>query len=312
MRSFVERASLLLLALNAMFLIWVTATVATHWTTWTASVELPAEDTALGPAKHLPLAGMGGVSYPAEQACLRLNGFLMEMVRSLAGGVPVSSEEIQAVVASGQCSVNDPDVRTLIVAFREAYQQAGLTPLSPFLLMDTPPAPNQKGPDGPAGPPTGGPGGPPTGGPGGPPTGGPGEPPHALSDMFSIAGMPDYTAGPEQACPTLARLLDVMDRKLHEAGGEPPLEGPHRDRLLTGSCSLEDPTLAATLGSYRDAFARQGVRPLPPFTFFGVPSGGSASPPPPKGKQPQQRGQGDGPPPDQPRRPPTPEPGSQR
>lgn len=127
---------MLLVTINVLFLIGVISTLAGRWATWTAPVSLPTQQLNLGPEMHLPLAGMDGASFPAEQACLRLNGFLMDMARSLGGGVPVSAAEIRAVVDSGRCSIDDPDVRALIVHFREAYQQAGLEPLSPFLVVD--------------------------------------------------------------------------------------------------------------------------------------------------------------------------------
>jgi len=101
--------------------------------------------------------------------------------------------------------------------------------------------------------------------------------------MFPIAGMPDYTDGPEQACPTLSRLLNVMDEQIQKAGGQPPLDRPFQERLLEGSCSLVDAELAATLGVYRDTFGQHGLRPLPPFSYFGSPSevGLKHGPPPP-------------------------------
>ena len=136
MRRLVERAALVLVAINSLFLIGVIGTLALRWPSWTVTVELPTAALNLGPEIHLPLAGMDGATFPEEHACMRLNGFLMEMARALGGSVPVSAEEIRVVVESGQCSVEDAEVRTLIVAFRTAYQQAGLEPLSPFTVVD--------------------------------------------------------------------------------------------------------------------------------------------------------------------------------
>ena len=136
MRRLVERAALVLVAINSLFLIGIIGTLVLRWPGWTAAVALPTAALNLGPEIHLPLAGMDGATFPAEHACTRLNGFLMEMARSLGGGVPVSAEEIRAVVESGQCSVDDPEVRNLIIAFRAAYQQAGLEPLAPFSVVD--------------------------------------------------------------------------------------------------------------------------------------------------------------------------------
>ncbi|HCH65523.1 MAG TPA: hypothetical protein DFR83_22155 [Deltaproteobacteria bacterium] len=90
--------------------------------------------------------------------------------------------------------------------------------------------------------------------------------------MFPMAGMPDYTGGAEEACPTLQRLLDIMDAEIRQAGGDPPLMGERRDWLLSGSCSLEDPELAAMMGVYRDTYGLNGLRPLPPFSYFGSPA----------------------------------------
>ena len=136
MRRFVEWAALVLVTINALFLVGIIGTLAMRWATWTAPVVLPIQQLNLGPAMHLPLAGMNGASFPPEQACLRLNGFLMEMARALGGGVPVSASEIRTVVDSGHCSIDDPDVRAIIVRFREAYEHADLDPLSPFSVVD--------------------------------------------------------------------------------------------------------------------------------------------------------------------------------
>ena len=136
MRRLVERVSLVLVAINSLFLIGIIGTLVLRWPSWTATVTLPTAALSLGPELHLPLAGMDGALFLNEEACMRLNGFLMEMARALGGRVPVSAEEIRVVVDSGQCSVGDPEVRTLIVAFRDAYQQAGLEPLSPFAVVD--------------------------------------------------------------------------------------------------------------------------------------------------------------------------------
>jgi hypothetical protein len=207
----------------------------------------------------------------------------------------VSAKEIASVVESKRCSVNDPDVRTVIIGFRAAYEEAGLDPLSPFPLMDMPPAAGPQASAGPSGE-RGPPGGPAAGGApaGGPPSGGPPPSPHAPDEMFPIAGMPAYTGGPEQACPTLSRLLDVMDRKLRDAGQKPAIEGERRAALLSGSCSLEDPSLASMLGLYRDAFGRQGIRPLPPFEFFGDPPHPDGNNPSSKRRKPPPPGHKDG------------------
>ncbi|HCH65529.1 MAG TPA: hypothetical protein DFR83_22185 [Deltaproteobacteria bacterium] len=181
------------------------------------------------------------------------------------------------MIESEQCSLHDPDVRSIITAFSVAYEEAEIEPLAVFAQLELPgdeaksksrkrsrknqskrnKDPGSKAPA-----------------------------PHPSNDMFPIAGMPTYTGGPEQACSTLSRLLDVMDRKLVEVGVKPPLEGTARSGLLEGSCSLEDNTLATTLGLYREAFTSNGIRPLPPFEYFRDPQGTPADLPAPKEKKP--------------------------
>jgi len=280
MHGFIVRSARLLLGVNVLVIGWISVAVATRWSVWTAGVDMQAEEVPSGPEQHLPLAGMGGVAYSSKEACMRLNGFLMEMVRSLGGSMPVSPNEIGALMESEQCSVNDPDVRTVISSFREAYQEAGLAPLASFALLDLPPGAAFETPPGPPGPPGK------RGAQGGPPPGEQPPQPQPHPEMFPVAGMPSYTGGPEQACATLGRLLEVMDRKLSEVGVEPPLDGPAKKGLLKGACSLEDPVLASTLGVYRTVFRGQGLRPLPPFEYFRDPTGPAGESPPPKRESP--------------------------
>ena len=136
MMRIIEPLSLLLVATNALFLVGIVGALALRWSTWTAPVALPTEHLRSGPEHHLPLDGMDGMRYPPEEACLRLNGFLMEMARELGGGLPVTMEQIRAVVDSGRCSIEDAAVQDILVAYRAAYQAAGLEPLSPFALVD--------------------------------------------------------------------------------------------------------------------------------------------------------------------------------
>jgi hypothetical protein len=284
MDKVIERTVALLLLINAGVICWVAGSMALEWSGWAADVQELPQDAIRGPEQHLPLAGMEGADYPPKEACLRLNGFLMEMARALGGSFPVSPKKIGAIIESERCSLDDPDVRSIITAFRAAYEDADIEPLAAFAQMDLPARaakpksrkrsrkrqPERASRTG-------------------------NQPlPHPADDMFPIAGMPSYTGEPDQACSTLSRFLDVMDRKLREAGAEPPLEGSTRDGLLDGSCSLEDATLAATLGVYRDAFSSRGIRPLPPFEFFRDPPGAQVGAPPSKGKKPPLPEQADG------------------
>ena len=277
MDKLIERTVALLLLINAVVICWVAGSMALQWSGWSSEVLSLPQDNIGGPEQHLPLAGMNGADYPPKEACLRLNGFVMEMARELGGNFPVSPKKIGAVIESEQCSLHEADVRSIITAFRVAYEEADIEPLDVFAQLD--PAGDgvkaqsrkrsrkrqskrdkrseDQQPS-----------------------------PHPADDMFPIAGMPSYTDGPAQACPTLSRLLDVMDRKLGEVGVKPPLEGPARSGLLEGSCSLEDEALATTLGLYREAFTSNGIRPLPPFEYFRDPQTTPDGVPPPQEKKP--------------------------
>jgi hypothetical protein len=131
----------------------------------------------------------------------------------------------------------------------------------------------------------GGPGGPPPAGgmgqPALPPEGGAalGPPPgYASDDLFPLAGMPDWRGAEADACPTLARFLDVADGKLRAANAPSPVSAAQRATLLQGPCTLADATVQKALQPYRSAFGQAGLRPLPPFLYFGdEPGAGGAA-----------------------------------
>lgn len=134
--------------------------------------------------------------------------------------------------------------------------------------------------------PTGGLGGPPP--PGGVmqpalPQGGVnlGPPPgYSAADIFPLAGMPDWQGAAADACPTLARFLDVAEAKLASAQRSSPLTAEQRAALLGTSCSVADPAVQKALQPYRGAFGQAGLPPLPPFLYFGDEAGAGAAPVP--------------------------------
>jgi hypothetical protein len=205
------------------------------------------------------MKGFGGG--PTE-GCRRLRSFLFSAQEELRRRVDVEVvgvSEIDRLTQETRCSLGEPAIRATILELSRAWHGAGLPPLQPFELVegDLPTADEVYANAGEER--------------GAHRSGGTPEGPHRRPGMIPMAGMPNYTAGADQACPTLARLLDIMDDQIRDAGGQPPLVGPHRDRLLMGSCSVEDPTLAASLGVYRDTFGNHGLRPLPPFAYFASP-----------------------------------------
>jgi hypothetical protein len=102
------------------------------------------------------------------------------------------------------------------------------------------------------------------------PEGGAAPPPgYSAEDLFPIAGMPDWKGAEADACPTLERFLTVADSKLAGASAGSPLTIEARTALLAGSCSLADPAVKQALEPYRGAFGQAGLRPLPPFLYFG-------------------------------------------
>ncbi|MBL8619043.1 MAG: hypothetical protein JNM72_25750 [Deltaproteobacteria bacterium] len=131
----------------------------------------------------------------------------------------------------------------------------------------------------------GAPGGPPPAGglgqPALPPEGGAalGPPPgYAADDLFPLAGMPDWRGAEADACPTLARFLDVADAKLRAANAPSPVSAEQRATLLKGPCTLADASVQKALQPYRSAFGQAGLRPLPPFLYFGdEPGAGGAA-----------------------------------
>jgi len=85
--------------------------------------------------KHLPLAGMPGSAPADPDACLRLEGFLLDAGRHLTNhgeALPLTRAGIKALVAEGTCSVTDPAVADTVSAYGTAWLSAGLPPIGPF------------------------------------------------------------------------------------------------------------------------------------------------------------------------------------
>jgi len=106
-----------------------------------SSDEAPADDmkatdsgeagkTRRDPTAHLPLQGMAGFDGDIEDACLRMEGFLLDMDYELAKAdlsarVPI--QDALKSVKAGECSLDTPDIKKTMTALNEARVKAGLS-----------------------------------------------------------------------------------------------------------------------------------------------------------------------------------------
>jgi hypothetical protein len=86
------------------------------------------------PSVHLPLQGMAGFDGDDTDACLRMQGFLLDMDYELAKAdlnsrVPI--KKAIAAIKAGRCAVNEPDIATAIAALNTARVAVGLMHLPP-------------------------------------------------------------------------------------------------------------------------------------------------------------------------------------
>jgi hypothetical protein len=103
-------------------------------------LSLPRAAEAGDPKDHLPLAGMPGATGSPADACVRLEGFFINLNEALlAQGrpAPLQLAELQALSRTGPCGVDDPPVRAALDRYAEALRAAG-QPLYPPL--SSPPA----------------------------------------------------------------------------------------------------------------------------------------------------------------------------
>ncbi|MBL8616307.1 MAG: hypothetical protein JNM72_11900 [Deltaproteobacteria bacterium] len=133
--------STLLLAGNAALLLWIGALAATGALSGNTTPLPPtpptAAPTAAAPADprgHLPLGGMPGGPTAPHDACLRLEGFLLNLNAQLvaAGKVgPRTLPELRQLSATGRCAVSEPAVAEVLSAYGVALRAAGLPLVGP-------------------------------------------------------------------------------------------------------------------------------------------------------------------------------------
>ena len=120
-------AAVTLMGVNVVFLIHVAVSVGSQWEDWQQAEPL---SLRLGPdpAVHLPLDGMGGIHYPRTEACLRLNGYLLDMIHllSLHGVQSMAPVEAQKLADAGSCSMEEPSVREAVTDLNAAYESLGM------------------------------------------------------------------------------------------------------------------------------------------------------------------------------------------
>ncbi len=98
------------------------------------STPAPPSAPAHTPATHLPLRGMDGYAGTDEDACLRMEGFLIAATEVLGrhGQASLSPHEVPALVAGSTCSADDPDLAPLLEELSAAWTGAGLAPVGPL------------------------------------------------------------------------------------------------------------------------------------------------------------------------------------
>jgi len=86
------------------------------------------------PSNHLPLKGMDAFEGDDKDACLRMEGFLLDMDYELAKADLNSRVPLQdalTAVKAGQCSIQTPEVAQAITALNKARVAVGLDRLPP-------------------------------------------------------------------------------------------------------------------------------------------------------------------------------------
>ncbi len=86
------------------------------------------------PSAHLPLKGMPDFEGDDEDACLRVEGFLLDMDYQLAKADLNSRVPIQdaiSVIKSGQCGIEVPEIARAIEGLNKARVAVGLAELPP-------------------------------------------------------------------------------------------------------------------------------------------------------------------------------------
>jgi len=84
---------------------------------------------------HLPLAGMEQAGPTDPDACLRLEGFLIDANHHLSKASvdpPRTRAQIKEMVGHKLCSITDPPVAPVIAAYRAAWVAADLDEVGPF------------------------------------------------------------------------------------------------------------------------------------------------------------------------------------
>ncbi len=140
-------AVLLLIAANGVFLCWVgsiwfdvysgtqmgTPQLTVAQSSGHSSGARAVAERVVG--KHLPLAGMAGSEAVDPDACLRLEGFLLDAGRHLTNqGVvlPMTRAEVKALADGGSCAVTDPAVAAALASYSQAWLSAGLPSVGPL------------------------------------------------------------------------------------------------------------------------------------------------------------------------------------
>jgi hypothetical protein len=127
------RAELLLLAGHALLVAWVVLIgPGAHAYQSSVPIEiLPKETTreeTTSPNDHLPLRGMEGFSGNQADACLRLQGFLINVIDALQeAGVPTSldTHQVPARLEDSSCAINDPSLVPLLGELSAGWHATG-------------------------------------------------------------------------------------------------------------------------------------------------------------------------------------------
>ena len=87
------------------------------------------------PEGHLPLRGMPDFTGDTEDACLRMEGFLISAMRQLeeAGHpAPYSPEELTTRLQDTRCALDDPALAPLLRELDQAWRAAEQAPVGPL------------------------------------------------------------------------------------------------------------------------------------------------------------------------------------
>lgn len=128
--------SIVFLALNVVLLAIIMSRVPMACTSETTT-EDPVKTTDSGeegqtrrdPTAHMPLHGMAGFDGDLEDACLRMEGFLLDMDYELAKAdlsARVAIQDALKSVKAGDCSLDSPDIKKTLAALNKARVKAGL------------------------------------------------------------------------------------------------------------------------------------------------------------------------------------------